>query len=115
MSELHRSEHRLFEALIQADCALKATVEENRDDAGELLEYPYLWDVASHVAGLASSAEGTESLNAILVALENALDGDEHVTNLICVGFLEMLKANGSLATVRAKFGPKLGFWADTV
>jgi len=115
MSDLHRSEHRLLEALIQADSALKATVEENRDDAGELLEYPCLWDVASHVAGLANSTEGQRSLNAILLALETALDGDVHTTNLICVGFLEMLKANGALATVRARFGPKLGFWADTV
>jgi hypothetical protein len=115
MSDLHRSEHRLFEALIQADGALKATVEENRDDAGELLEYLYLGDVASYVAGLANSAEGQGSLNAILAALEDALDGDEHVTNLVCVGFLEMLKANGGLATVRARFGPRLGFWADTV
>lgn len=115
MSDHHRSEHRLFQALIQADGALKATVEENRDGAGELLEYPYLWDVASHVAGLANSAEGEGSLNAILAAFENALDGDEHVTNLVCVGFLEMLKATGALATVRGRFGPKLGFWADTV
>lgn len=115
MSDLHRPEHRLVEALMQADGALKVTIEENRDDVGKLLEYPYLSDVASHVAGLAKSAEGHGSLSAILAALENALNGDEHVTNLVCVGFLEMLKANGALETVRARFGPKLRFWADTI
>ena len=60
-------------------------------------------------------AYDSSRLDRILTALENALNGDEHVTNVIGVGFLEHLKALGALEAVRGRFGPKLGFWADTV
>ncbi|EJL31533.1 hypothetical protein PMI01_02771 [Caulobacter sp. AP07] len=82
---------------------------------GQVLEYVYLGDLAHHVALMRDAPDASETLDRIFAALEDALDGDEHVTNLICVGFLEMLKATGALEQVRGRFGPKLGFWADTV
>jgi hypothetical protein len=116
MLDLQPPEQRLFQALVQADPALEALAAESRDEADGFLEYIYLGDVAQHVAALSRGApDAAGRSDRIFAALEAALDGDEHVTNLICVSFLEMLKATGALGQARGRFGPRLGFWADTV
>ena len=115
MRSLQPPEQRLLEALVQADPELRALAAESRDETGQFLEYPYLGMVAHQVVMLCRDEPDMARLDRIFAALEDALNGDEHVTNLIGVGFLEHLKALDALDVVRERFGPKLSFWAATI
>lgn len=101
-------------ALSEADPVLDAMLIEHVSTYDEVLAYIYLGEVADYAKDLTNQGQsGIAALKTIASVMEEALQGDEHTTNLIRLGFLTGLKANGALANARPFFGPKLGFWAD--
>jgi hypothetical protein len=114
MFETEPRHYAVVSALSEADPVLDAMLIEHVSTYDEVLAYLYLGEVADYAGDLATQGpSGIAALKTIALVMEEALQGDEHTTNLIRLGFLTGLKARGALTQVRPLFGPKLGFWAD--
>jgi len=106
----------LVDRLAREVPCLTPLLTEHLADFGEVLPHVFFFaELTPFLIGLKDGSEADKAaLLTTLSMLEEAWkEGQEDVTNVIAVSFIETLQGYGELRAMQTFFGPEMSTWAD--